>query len=110
MAPPTAPLPPPCLSQWAKNAFQSFQGLFANIVMKKVIKKKKALLVNTSVACVCWPKCELITQLIFPFKTIFGNLIEFLMKKIFKFQYLPNLRSNFFQITFIKSYSSKAFL
>jgi hypothetical protein len=26
----------------------------------------------------CWPKCEMVTQLFFPFKTVFGNLIEFL--------------------------------
>jgi len=55
MAPPTAPLPTPCLSQWAKNAFQSFQELFTNIVMKKSDLKKKALSVNTSVAFVVGP-------------------------------------------------------
>jgi hypothetical protein len=34
---------------------------------------------------------------------------NFQQQKIFKIQYLPYLKSNFFEITFIKSYSSKAF-
>ncbi len=38
----------------------------------------------------CWPKCELVTQLIFSFKTISCNLIEFSMKKMLKFQSLSH--------------------
>jgi hypothetical protein len=54
--------------------------------------------------------CELVTQLIFPSKTIFCNLIEFQMTKLLIIQYLPHhLRSNVFQITFIKSYLLGAF-
>jgi hypothetical protein len=54
-----------------------------------------------------WPKCELVTQLIFPTKTLFYfNLI--FIKKLLKNQYLPHLKSKKFEIAFIKPYSSRA--
>jgi hypothetical protein len=65
-----------------------------------MMKVKSRSLQPPSVAALCWPKCELVTQLIFSFKTISCNLLEFSMKKMLKIQSLSHLRSNFFQITF----------
>ncbi len=56
-----------------------------------------------------WFKCEQITQLNFPSKTIFYNLIEFPMtKKLFKIQYISHLRLNFEQFFFINPYLMEA--
>jgi hypothetical protein len=57
----------------------------------------------------CWPECELVTQLA---KLIFClNFFNWIFnEKKLKIQYFLHLKSNNFQITFIKSYSSlKAF-
>jgi hypothetical protein len=45
----------------------------------------------------------------FPSKTIVCDLIEFLITKLFKIQYLFHLRLKNFQINCSKSYSSRAF-
>ncbi len=52
-----------------------------------------------------WPKCKLVTQSIFPSNIIICNLIELLMTKLLKIQYLPHLKFKIFQISFIESYS-----
>jgi hypothetical protein len=54
----------------------------------------------------CFPFFLLVTQLMFPSKTIVCNLIEFSWQKLLEIQYFLNhLASKTFQITFIKSYS-----
>lgn len=63
---------------------------------------------HTSVACVvecCWPKCELVIQLIFPCKIIFLQFDEIITKSYSKFNIFSSLESTNFQITSIKSYS-----
>jgi hypothetical protein len=63
---------------------------------------------HTSVACVvecCWPKCELVIQLIFPCKIIFLQFDEIITKSYSKFNIFSSFESTNFQITFIKSYS-----
>jgi hypothetical protein len=50
-----------------------------------------------------------VTQLIFPSKTIFKIELNLQWQKLLKIQYRPHLKSKNFQITFIKSYSLKAF-
>ncbi len=62
---------------------------------------------HISVACDVGPKCELITQLFCPSKTISCNLIEFSMK--FFIQNSIFSKSQNFEITFMKSYSSSDF-
>jgi hypothetical protein len=52
---------------------------------------------------------ELVTWLILFLNPLFGNLIEFLINNVLKFQYLSQLRSKKIQITFIKSYLLRAF-
>jgi hypothetical protein len=54
-----------------------------------------------------WPKCKLVTQLIFPSNIIVCNLIKLLMKKLLKSQYLLHLMFKNVQIAFIESYSLK---
>jgi len=58
-----------------------------------------------------WLKYELNTQLISPFKTSFCNEIEFstTTKNVLKIQYLMHLMSKKFEISSIKSHSSRAF-
>jgi hypothetical protein len=61
--------------------------------------------------CLCrWPKCELVTQLFLAFENqFFCKLIEFPMTKPLEIRCLSHLRSKNFLITFIKSYSMRAF-
>ncbi len=61
------------------------------------------VLIHTCAACAIGPMCELVTQLIFPFKIIFCNLIEFSMPKTTQnIEYLLHLEPKKLQITFIK--------
>ncbi len=62
---------------------------------------------HISVACAVGPKCELITQLFCPSKTISYNLIEFSMTKTLENSIFP--KSKTFEMTFMKSYSSSDF-
>jgi len=66
--------------------------------------------IYTSVACAIGPSMNyLVIELIFPSKTTFYNLIKFPMTKLLKIQYLLHLKSIFFQITCIKTYSLRIF-
>ncbi len=56
-----------------------------------------------------WPKCELVTQLISPFKTSFCNFVEFSTPKMIKFHYLTHIRSKIYKIISTKSHSLWAF-
>jgi hypothetical protein len=61
------------------------------------------VLIHTCVACAIGSMCELVTQLIFPFKIIFCKLIEFSMSKTTQnIEYLLHLEPKKLQITFIK--------
>jgi hypothetical protein len=62
---------------------------------------------HISVACGIGPKCELITQLFCPSKTTSCNLIEFSITKTIQNSIFP--KCNFFEMTFMKSYSLSDF-
>jgi len=70
-------------------------------LIKIKLKQKNILWIKTHLIIkhyynLChWPKCELVTQLIFPSKPFFNNLIKFPMKKYFKFNISLNFRSIF---------------
>jgi hypothetical protein len=60
---------------------------------------------HTPIACTIGPSVNNLPTLNFLSKSIFCNLIKFMMKKWLKIQCLHHLKFNFFQISFIISYS-----
>ncbi len=69
-----------------------------------------SIFMDISVAVFIGLKCELVLQLSFLSKIKFCNLIEFSMTKNYsEFEIFFHLRSIYFQINFIKTYSSRIF-
>ncbi len=98
-------------SDWVLNWFPSSLQAFPK--MFPIAPHFYPIYFGKSWSLVCslchWPKCGLVTQLIFPSQTIFYNSTQFAITKLLKIQCIMHIRSKKFQIALIKSLFIKNF-